>query len=202
MEIYLTLILVSLGLVLIPGPNVALIIANAMRYGVKYGLCTVAGTTCGLALQLILVVVGIGAMLELAADILNWVKWAGVLYMLYLGIKTWATSPGDLSVITARKAPALSMFWQGLGIALLNPKTLIFNAAFLPQFVAPGGNYAVQLAIVAALFLTTVTVGDSIWALFASALRPVMLKYQRLRNRVTGLFFIAAGIGLALGDRR
>ena len=105
-------------------------------------------------------------------------------------------------MITARKAPALALFWQGLGIALLNPKTLIFNAAFLPQFIAPGGNYAVQLAIVAAIFLTTMTIGDSIWALFAGALRPVMLKFQRLRNRITGLFFIAAGLGLALGDRR
>lgn len=202
MEIYLTLVLFSLGLVLVPGPNVALIIANAMRYGTKYGLYTVAGTTCGIALQLIFVVIGIGALLEMTANILSWVKWAGVLYMLYLGIKTWATSPGDLSMITARKAPALSIFWQGLGIALLNPKTLIFNAAFLPQFVGPGGSYAVQLAIVATIFLTTVTVGDSIWALFAGALRPVMLKFQRLRNRVTGLFFIAAGLGLALSDQR
>ncbi|MEH6546916.1 MAG: LysE family translocator [Sneathiella sp.] len=202
MELYLTLIIVSLGLVVIPGPNVALIIANAMRYGTKYGLCTVAGTTCGIAVQLALVVVGIGALLDVAANILTWVKWAGVLYMLYLGIKTWATSPEDLSVITARKAPALTIFWQGMGIAVLNPKTLIFNAAFLPQFVAPGGSYAAQLAIVAAIFLTTVTLGDSIWALFSGALRPVMLKFQRIRNRITGLFFIAAGIGLALSDRR
>ncbi|USG59921.1 LysE family translocator [Sneathiella marina] len=202
MELYLTLILVSLGLVLVPGPNVALIIANAMRYGTRYGLCTVAGTTCGIALQLALVVVGIGALLDFAANVLIWVKWAGVLYMVYLGFRTWLTSPEDLSLITARKAPALTLYWQGLGIAVLNPKTLIFNAAFLPQFVAPGGSYAWQLAVVSAIFLTTVTIGDSIWAVFAGALRPVMLKFQRLRNRVTGLFFVAAGIGLALSDQR
>lgn len=202
MEIYLALMVVSLGIALIPGPNVALIVANSLRYGTKYGLCTVAGTTSGLALQLTLVVLGVGALLEVATNILIWVKWAGVLYLLYLGVRTWATAPQDLSSITAKKAPVLVLYWQGLGIALLNPKTLIFNAAFLPQFVATGDSYAAQLALVAAIFLITVTLTDCVWSMFAGAMRPVMLKFQHLRNRLTGLFFIAASIGLALSDQR
>jgi threonine/homoserine/homoserine lactone efflux protein len=201
MEIYVPLILVSLGLVAIPGPNVALIIANSVRYGAGYGMWTVAGTTTGLAVQLAFVVLGIGALLDLAADILTWVKWAGVLYMLYLGIRTWRTPPDDLSAIRATKAPTVTLFWQGLVIAVVNPKTLVFNAALLPQFIASGNSYALQLAIVATVFLATITIGDVIWALFASALRPVMLRFQRIRNRVTGLFLAAAGLGLALSGR-
>lgn len=202
MEQLVTLSIVTLGLVAIPGPNVALTLANSLRYGTRYGLCTVAGTTVGVGLQLILVVLGIGTLLEIAADILTWLKWAGVAYLLWLGYRSWISPPDDLSAIGAVRAPVLRLFTRGLMVAVLNPKTLIFNAALLPQFVAPDGSYLAQLALVALVFLTVLTLGDALWAVFAGALRPLMLRYQRIRNRITGGFLIAAGIGLALTGRK
>lgn len=202
MEQLVALSIVTLGLVAIPGPNVALTLANSLRYGTRYGLCTVAGTTVGVGLQLILVVLGIGALLEIAADILTWLKWAGVAYLLWLGYRSWISPPDDLSAIGAVRAPVLRLFTRGLVVAVLNPKTLIFNAALLPQFVAPDGSYLAQLALVALVFLTVLTLGDALWAVFAGALRPLMLRYQRIRNRITGGFLIAAGIGLALTGRK
>ncbi len=202
MEPLVALSIVTLGLVAIPGPNVALTLANSLRYGTRYGLCTVAGTTVGVGLQLILVVLGIGTLLEIAADILTWLKWAGVAYLLWLGYRSWISPPDDLSAIGAIRAPVLRLFTRGLVVAVLNPKTLIFNAALLPQFVAPDGSYLAQLALVALVFLTVLTLGDALWAVFAGALRPLMLRYQRFRNRITGGFLIAAGIGLALTGRK
>jgi threonine/homoserine/homoserine lactone efflux protein len=202
METLFALAVITLGLVAIPGPNVALTIANSLRYGTLYGFCTVAGTTVGVGLQLVLVVLGIGALLEIAADILTWLKWAGVAYLLWLGYRSWRAPVEDLAAIHAVRAPVWALFSRGLMVAILNPKTLIFNAALLPQFVAPEGNYVTQLALVAAVFLTVLTLGDALWAIFAGALRPLMLRFQRLRNRITGGFLIAAGIGLALADRK
>jgi|TARA_R110002124_G_scaffold6530_10_gene39110 threonine/homoserine/homoserine lactone efflux protein len=202
MEQLISLAIVSVGLAAIPGPNVALTLANSIRYGTLYGLCTVIGTTVGVGLQLLLVVLGIGTLLELAADILTWMKWAGVLYLIYLGYKSWTAPLDDLSAIKAVKAPVFGLFWRGLVVAILNPKTLIFNAALLPQFIAPEGDYVSQLAIVALVFLTVLTFVDTLWAMFAGALRPLMFRFQRLRNRITGGFLIAAGLGLALADRK
>jgi threonine/homoserine/homoserine lactone efflux protein len=190
------LVIATAILVMIPGPNVALIVANSLRYGLRMGVATVAGTTVGVGLQLLLVVAGLTALVSVAADALIWVRWAGVAYLVYLGIRTWREQPEDLSRVQA--APA--MFWRGCLIALLNPKTLLFNAAFIPQFVSNEAMTA-QLGIVAAVFLAVLFLGDVLWAAFASAARPLLARYSSIRNRLTGAFLVAAGVGLALAKR-
>jgi threonine/homoserine/homoserine lactone efflux protein len=193
----LTLILASAVLVVIPGPNVALIVANSIRYGFRMGSVTVLGTTTGLALQLAAVVLGMAAVVEMAADALVWIRWAGVAYLVYLGVRTWYEPAGDLGTVVA--APA--MFWRGCVIAAINPKTLLFNAAFLPQFVGSGGNAGIQLAVVATVFLAVVLVGDMIWALTAGSARQLLGRFSGARNRLTGGFLFVAGAGLALSGR-
>jgi len=152
----LALVVATAVLVLIPGPNVALIIANSMKYGFRSGLVTVLGTTAGVALQLLLVVAGMTAIIEFAAELLNWIKWAGVAYLIVLGIRTWYEPARDLADVEA--APAL--FWRGCWIAALNPKTLLFNAAFIPQFVAGVTPSGLEVALVAVVFLSVVFLGD------------------------------------------
>lgn len=183
-------------LVIIPGPNVALIVANSLSHGLRAGIATVTGTTVGVGLQLLLVVFGLAALVEFAADALAWIKWAGVVYLVYLGIRTWREPPGDLTAIEATPV----MFWRGCLVALLNPKTLLFNAAFIPQFVA-GSPTLPELGIVALIFLSVLLVGDVLWATFASTARRYIGRCGRLRNRVTGAFLTAAGVGLALSRR-
>ena len=197
MNSLLPLIIATVILVMIPGPNVALIVANCLKYGFRMGVHTVLGTTVGVGLQLALVVLGLAAIIEVAADALLWIKWAGVAYLVFLGIRTWREPAGDLSKIEA----APTMFWRGCLIAVLNPKTLLFNAAFIPQFVAAGDATASQLVVVAAVFLAVLFVGDLLWAAFASSARRVLARYAKLRNRLTGAFLTAAGIGLALSRR-
>ena len=196
MENTLALIAATLVLVSIPGPNVALIVANSLRDGLRSGFVTVFGTTLGVAIQLALVVLGMAAAIEVAADLMQWIKWAGVVYLVWLGVQTWRSPADDLDAVQAQPA----VFWRGCIVAAMNPKTLLFNAAFLPQFVGEGAT-SVQLVIVAAIFLTVLMSGDLLWALFAHAARPLLHKSVALRNRVTGAFLVLAGIGLALSRR-
>lgn len=188
------LVLATAILVVIPGPNVALIVANSVRFGFRMGAVTVLGTTVGVAIQLVTVVLGLAAIVEIVADALTWIRWAGVAYLVYLGVRTWSEPAQDLTAVTA--APA--MFWRGCMIAAINPKTLLFNAAFLPQFVANDGSAGMQLAVVATVFLAVLLVGDLIWALTAGSARQFLNRYSGARNRVTGGFLVVAGIGLAL----
>lgn len=184
-------------LVAIPGPNVALIVANTLAYGFRFGAMTVLGTTIGVALQLAVVVLGLAALLELATSAFLWLKWIGVAYLLYLGIIAWRRGIADLEESEASMKPLKTLFWQGLLLATVNPKTLIFNAAFLPQFIAPGSGSS-ALLITAAIYLAVMFLGDLIWAASAQTARPVMARLGRLRHKLTGILFFGSGVGLAL----
>lgn len=196
MEWILPLVVASAVLVAIPGPNVALIVANALRFGFRSGALTVAGTTLGIAVQLALVVFGLTQVLAVLADALVWIKWLGVAYLIYLGIRTWFDTPDDLPVTASAPAPGRKRFWLGFGYAIVNPKTLLFNAAFLPQFVGPA-NPGTDLALVAVIYLAVMAGGDLLWALFADRARSLIGRANRLRNRLSGGLFIGAGLGLA-----
>ena len=187
------LVVATAVLVLIPGPNVALIVANSIRFGFRAGVATVVGTTAGLAIQLALVVAGLAVVVQFAAEALSWIRWAGVAYLVWLGVRTWRAPASDLSEVR----PAKVLFWRGCLLAAVNPKTLLFNAAFIPQFT--GG--AASPATVAAVFLAVVFIGDLLWAGFASSAHRLLSRYAGWRNRLTGAFLTAAGIGLALSRR-
>ena len=194
-----TLVLATAVLIIIPGPNVALIVANSLKHGFRHGLVTAAGTTVGIALQLLLVVVGMAALIEVTATALVWIRWLGVLYLLYLGIRTWNEPADDLGQITAQSQ--VGTFWRATFIAVINPKTLLFNAAFLPQFVSGAAGAAGELMVVTAVFLAVIVVGDVLWVVFAATARRWLGRFGRFRNRITGGFLISAGLGLALSRR-
>ena len=184
-------------LVAIPGPNVALIVANSIGHGFRSGAMTALGVTCGNAVQLVVVVLGMAAVIEFAAEALSWIRWAGVAYLVYLGIRTWNEPAGDLGRVQA--APAV--FWRAVLIAAINPKTLLFIAAFLPQFVVIDGGMAGHPATVATVFLAVLLAGDLVWAATAGSARRLLERYSAARNRITGGFLVAAGIGLAVARK-
>ena len=197
MDNLIALAAATLVLVMVPGPNVALIVANSIRYGIRMGSVTVLGTTVGVALQLATVLLGMAAIIEIAVGALIWIRWAGVAYLIWLGVSTWREPAEDLSKITA--APAV--FWRACMVAAVNPKTLLFNAAFLPQFVPSGGNATMQLAVVSGVFLTVLLLGDMLWVLTAGSACQLLKKHSAVRNKITGGFLVVAAIGLALSRR-
>jgi len=200
MENIISLISLTALLVLIPGPNVALIIANSLKHGTRFGLATVAGTTIGVAIQLGLVVLGLSALLLIAAEVLEWVKWIGAAYLVYIGIQTLRQPSCDLQDIQANRQHLSKQFFRGMGLAAINPKTLVFNAAFIPQFVSIESSTTGQFALIALVFLTVLSLGDCLWAICAGVARPYILRFNKLASRISGWFMVVAGIGLALAN--
>ena len=201
--LYLGFILASLALIALPGPNSTLIVANTINHGVGKGLVTMAGTSTGLVTQLILIIFGLTETAALLAQWFDRLRWVGVAYLVFLGLRQWLARTGQEEQ-DAPPAPATHRFyWQGLAVCLVNPKTLAFFAAFLPQFVLPGQPILPQLVVLGVTFVAVAVPGDSCICLVASRIRPWIVgpRFARLRNRVSGGCLLACGLGLALARR-
>ena len=201
-QLYLGFVLAVTVLMLIPGPNVALIVANSVAHGLRYGLTTVAGTSAAMVLQLAVAGLGMTGLLASLGGWFEWLRWLGVAYLLYLGIRQWRAPAIDLTKTPAEPRSARAIFLRGLLVSLTNPKTLLFYGAFFPQFVAAGRPVATQVALLAATFLALAIALDSGWALAAGRARKLLAGRGRLRNRLSGGLLIGAGLGLALARRR
>jgi threonine/homoserine/homoserine lactone efflux protein len=201
LHLYLTFITASVILILMPGPNVAVIVASSVSRGPRYGLLTVAGTSSAMAVQLGVTVLGISGVLNLFAHCFEWFRWLGVFYLFYLGVQAWRSSANG-AIKTARpgKTPRQT-YMRGFFVSLTNPKTLLFYGAFLPQFVGQSQNRTMQLLILAAIFLVMAVCLDSLWALGSSWLQKTIKLESRLWSRITGGTLFSAAGALALAQR-
>ena len=198
--LYIAFIIVSLGLIIVPGPNVLLIISTSLSSGSLRGLQTVCGTSSAMVLQLTAATLGMATLMTTLAPWLEWIRWAGVAYLLYLGIQHWRDSfraPG------ATPPPTLSShraYWRGVFVSMTNPKTIFFFGAFLPQFVDPARSVLVQMTVLSLTFLGLATTLDGAYALLSGRLRNLVNRphLQKYRQRLTGTLFLGAGTGLAL----
>jgi threonine/homoserine/homoserine lactone efflux protein len=184
-------------LMLIPGPNVALIVANSVAYGSRHGLMTVAGTAAAQALSLALVALGLTALLENFSLWFSWLRWIGAAYLIFLGIQLWRAPAPDLNAAPQGRAHG-PLFLQAFLISLANPKTLIFYGAFLPQFISLDRPVAPQMALLSILFLVIAVVMDSGWALIAARARGFIAAKGKLASRISGTLLIGAGVTLGL----
>jgi homoserine/homoserine lactone efflux protein len=200
-DLYLAYILACIVLIVIPGPNVALIVANSVAHGARFGLLSVAGTSSAVVVQLSLTVLGATAVLNVLAASFDWLRWLGVIYLVWLGVAAWRAPAVDLARVGPQARSARLIFARGLLVGLTNPKTLLFYGAFLPQFITPGPTASDQLLLLAVTFLVVAVILDSAWALLAGRLRGLLLAHARLRNRLTGGLLVGAGLGLALARR-
>lgn len=200
-ELYLAFVLAVTILMLIPGPNVALIVANSMAHGVRYGFLTVAGTTAAMVVQLGLTALGMSGLLELLGSWFEWLRWIGVAWLVWLGIALWRAPAVDLAAVSAEPGSKRAIFTRALLVSLVNPKTLLFYGAFFPQFMSPGDDVGGQLALLCVTFLVLAIVLDGAWALAAGRARRLLASHGRLRNRLSGGLLIGAGVSLALARR-
>lgn len=187
-------------LMLIPGPNVALIVVNSVSHGVRAGLAAVAGTLAAQALSLVLVCAGLTALLAGIGAWFGWLRWVGAAYLIWLGIRQWRAAPPDLAGVKAQ--PKGALFAQAFLISLVNPKTLIFYGALFPQFITLDRLVMPQAALLSLVFLAIALLIDSGWALAASRVRPLLVRRGRLTGRLTGGILVGAGAALALLRRQ
>jgi threonine/homoserine/homoserine lactone efflux protein len=200
-ELYLAFVAASALLIVIPGPNVALIVANSVAHGTRFGLLTVVGTSSAMVVQLTLTVLGATAALDILAASFDWLRWLGAAYLVALGVAAWRAPPVDLARTAPQARSPRSIYLRGFLVGLTNPKTLLFYGAFLPQFVSPGPTMVRQLLLLAVTFLIVAIMLDGVWAMLAGRLRAVLIAQARWRNRLTGGLLVGAGPGLALARR-
>ncbi|ALG68287.1 LysE family transporter [Beggiatoa leptomitoformis] len=197
LEIWVAYFLACLVLSLSPGAGVVFVMSSAMSYGVRNTLYGIVGMELSLLIYLLLVAFGIGAIMAASANMFSVIKWSGVIYLLYLGIQKWC-EPVHIqmdTVLTANSRP-LKIFLQGLFVNLTNPKSIVFLAALLPQFVDLHRSQLLQFSILG----ITMVVLDSIimfaYVLMANTLRHLLHdpRFIKLQNRLFGGVLIGAGL--------
>jgi homoserine/homoserine lactone efflux protein len=199
-SVYAAFVAATVVLMLVPGPNVALIVANSLAFGARVGLVTVLGTILGMIVQLSVAAFGVTALVGALAQGFNTLRWLGVVYLLWLGVRDWRTPAGDLS----RVAPVSPrrIFIRGFLVSLTNPKPLVFYAAFLPQFLVADAPLNKQMAILSVTFVAIGFVVDSGWAFAGARARVLVARFGRARNRLTGAILVGAGAALGLALAR
>ncbi|MEX0695094.1 MAG: LysE family translocator [Rhodospirillales bacterium] len=201
-HLFVTFVLASTALVLLPGPIVTLVVANALAYGTRTGIQTALGSIIGNIFLATASALGLVALLGLIGNIFDVLRWIGAAYLIWLGIKAWRAEPETLDdTRPMRKGSAV--MGQGVLVAITNPKTIMFYAAFFPQFINPDAPAGPQLALLAATFVVLAGFLDTGYALLAGRLRGFLAdaRRARIRNRLTGALLIGTGIGMALARR-
>ena len=189
-------------LALTPGPNVALIVANSVAYGARYGLFTVAATAAALLVQLVLVGFGLSSALTSIGTALEWVRWIGAAYLILIGIQTWRTPAPGFSLEGERPSSLHAMLTRAAVVCLTNPKVLLFYGAFFPQFIAADRPIARQVWVMCVTLAVIAVSIDVMWALAASRARHMLRRHGRWRNRISGGLLTVAGFGLAFARPR
>ena len=203
-ELFIGYLLATTVLILMPGPIVTLVVANSLSHGARTGLRTVAGASSGNALLVAAGALGLTTLLAVASDVFVWVRWIGVAYLVWLGLNEWrrAYRAGRVEAMPPDSDPK-GVFWHGILVAITNPKTILFYAAFFPQFLDPSLAAGPQLLAMSIAFVVIATTLDGMYALLAGRLRRRLMdpKRARIRHGITGTLLIGTGIGLALARR-
>jgi threonine/homoserine/homoserine lactone efflux protein len=182
----------SLVLALTPGPAVFFVVTRTLTEGRRAGLAAVAGVALGNLGNALAAALGLAALFAASATLFTLVRWIGAIYLVWIGIEIIRTSAPATT-----PAPRGKAFRDGLIVALFNPKTTLFFAAFLPQFVERGERAAIQTVALGALFVLIATATDALYALGASSLAPALTRAPAAHNiaRVlTGSAFIGLGL--------
>jgi RhtB (resistance to homoserine/threonine) family protein len=195
-----------------PGPDAMYVLGRSVTQGRRAGMLSSLGTVSGAGVHVVAAALGLSAFLATSAHAFTVVKWAGVVYLVYLGIRTFFDKSGLASPATADASGASgstvvkhrsdwTLFWQGVLTDVLNPKVALFFLAFLPQFIDP----TAPNKVLAFLFLGSIVVGTGlIWdmglAVFASHVTKMLRGnkgFARMANRVMGVVLVGLGIRLA-----
>ena len=193
-------LLITLVLVVVPGPIVTLVIATGASRGIRTALMTVAGTTLGNAVLLAGIAFGLNWILKTSSEVFEVLRWIGAAYLVWLGIQAWRHVGESVETTAPRDHVYVS---RGFLVAITNPKTIAFFTAFLPQFVDPNLLAGCQLAVMCAVSVAMAAVTDAGWAIAAGAGRALFLKRASTQwlGRLSGVVLIGGGVWLSLARR-
>jgi threonine/homoserine/homoserine lactone efflux protein len=175
-----TFTLASIVLAVAPGPGVLYIVTRSLERGRRAGILSAAAVALGNLANAIVASVGLAALLAVSSLAFNILKYAGALYLVFLGVRALRTRT-DVKV-TRQAVSMAQIFSDGFMVALLNPKTAIFLAAFLGQFLSAPHRPMLQSIALGALFVAIAAITDAIYAVVAGTLSPALTFSQRGRT--------------------
>lgn len=199
-ELFTAYILITIVLIITPGPIVTLVISTGATQGVRAALTTVAGTTLGNALLLLAIALGLNWVLGNAIILFEVLRWGGAAYLVYLGVQAWRNAGKSSHALSPG---GRAHFVRGVLVAVSNPKTLVFFTAFLPQFIDPNLPAGRQLAVMCVVSALMAAATDTAWAVAAGLGRAWFMKPARakLLGRLSGSVLVGGGIWLSLARR-
>jgi homoserine/homoserine lactone efflux protein len=203
LDTLLLYMIASVALAITPGPTMLLAMSNGIAGGMRAAVWGIVGASLGAAILIVVVALGLGSLLAASEWLFNAIRVAGVAYLVWLGVKMWRSQPIDIhAALAASPADVLSSriaFLRSLTVALSNPKTLLFFAAFLPQFVDTAAPQGPQYAVLGAIFIgidTCVMLGYATAG--TQAVRWLSRRSLRLLNRgcAVGMWLLAATLAV------
>jgi threonine/homoserine/homoserine lactone efflux protein len=183
-------------LLVIPGPTILLVMSYALGQGWRTAFPMAVGVALGDFTAMTLSMLGVGALLAASATVFTALKWVGAAYLIYLGVKLFRAG-GSLDAKPREDAVSS---WKMLGhawlVTALNPKSITFFVAFLPQFLDAKGNFWTQMLIFEATFITLAFANAMGYALIASRARSVVSNPRAIAafNKTGGTLLVGAGI--------
>lgn len=204
-EIWLAFVAASIALLLIPGPTVLLVLSYALSQGKRVALATVAGVALGDLVAMSASLAGLGALVLASATLFSVLKWVGAVYLVYLGVKLFRSAStaalGDLEKVA--ETSASRVFGHAAAVTALNPKSIVFFIAFVPQFVVVDSPLLPQFAILVITFVGLAALNALAYALLADKLRAKIARPSVLAwvSRLGGSALIAMGVATAAFKR-
>jgi len=197
-DIWIAFIVATAIVTSLPGPTMLLVMGHAMVSSSKKTLITISGVILADCILLCLALIGVGTVLYGSAVAFNFMKWLGVAYLIYIGVKQWREKPlSSREPVTMSKVESSKrMFLQGFITTLLNPKLIGFFMAFLPQFISAEQPMVPQVVVLVSTFLCIVFIILSGYSLLAGQMRK-WLKHPRamgIINKTSGATLIGAGL--------
>ncbi len=198
LDTWLTFVAASTALLLIPGPTILLVLSYALSKGRSVALASAAGVALGDLVAMSASLAGLGALVMASAAMFSALKWVGAAYLVWLGVKLLRSAPsGGLNAVAAGpEVGARAVFAHAAVVTVLNPKSIAFFIAFVPQFVQSDAALMPQFAILIATFVGLAAVNALAYALMADRLRRYVARPGFITNitRVGGLTLIGMGL--------
>jgi threonine/homoserine/homoserine lactone efflux protein len=189
----------------IPGPTILLVLSYSVAHGRKSTFPVVAGVALGDSVAITLSLIGLGTLLAASAFWFTIIKWMGGLYLIYLGLRLLreAGKPMQLQASQEQQTSPRKLFTNAFIVTALNPKSIVFFIALLPQFISPAHPAMPQLWILGISFVVLATIGATSYALFASSIRRFLAspRAQKAYSYIGGSLLCGAGVW-ALSARR
>lgn len=205
LNLWLAFVAASFVLLIIPGPTILLVLSYAISQGRKVALATAAGVAFGDLIAMSASLLGLGALVLASATLFVALKWVGAAYLIYLGLKLYCSAAGaSLGNLTAKSAlPARGVFGHAATVTALNPKSIVFFIAFVPQFIRPENPLLPQFAILIATFVSLAALNALAYALLADRMRARIERPNVIANltRFGGGVLVAMGIATAMFKR-